>query len=533
MSKKFLTWLFVIGTLLRLAFIWVPPFWYDENFTLLATRLPMWRMLAATAGDVHPPLYYLVMWPIAQLVDILHAPIWILRLPSVLFSVLSLVVFALILQRLDLNPRVKVAAMVLMTVMPFQLYYAQEARMYTLLEFLTLFAFLAMLQRRWAVFGLALGLLLYTQNYGIFNAAVLGVIALIRYVKNRNTIKKIVSVMKTPLMEASILNKNKQELKKILIAGALACLAFLPWLLILRGQMDNISDNYWMRMTTAGLPLLILFRVVFMPQGIAPLQIPLMLVCFAWLTISAIMLIRDRQWKLWYIAALAFVPLIIASVASWLWQPILHYRPLIGSTPFLYILLAYPVTALFLEVPRLDAVQRFTLRGYITQLYCRKIRINAALFAAIFLVPALLISILGIYLYATDNKTNDASADMLAYLRENWQPGDIILDMSDETWINMTAATSEFPHYRMAECNFMQGELSDATRRALGVAYLTPGLPYRRAWVPLTITPLDNGSSDCVAKELGLDLEKPDRLFIQSENMISGLWIVQGEYASR
>lgn len=506
MSKRFLIWIFAIGTILRLAFIWVAPFWYDENFTLLALRLPLDRMLAAIAGDVHPPLFYLVLWPLGQLVDILHAPIWILRLPSVLFSVLALVIFALILQRLDLHARIKTTTLVLMAVMPFQLYYAQEARMYTLLELLTLLAFLAMLMRRWGVFGLSLALMLYTMNYAMFFVPVLGLIALVKFPSDR---------------------------KSVIIAGALACLAFLPWLLILMGQMTNIQDNYWMRMTTPGLPLLILFRVVFMPQGIATLQIPLMLACFAWLTIALIFLIRDHQWKQWYIAALAFVPLVMASIVSALWQPILHYRPLIGSTPFLYVLLAYPVNAFFRVDSDPEPVQFFHLfDGYITRWRYHTLKLRSALYAACFLVPALLIANIGIYLYASENKINDASAEMLVYLHTHWQAGDVVLDTSDDNWVN-TAPYSNLPRYRVPGCDLQQGELSAPTRRALGVVYLTGQVEFTRAWVPITITPLDNGSAQCVADVLGLDLSAPTVLLVENENLFSGLWLIQGTYAQR
>jgi len=77
---------FLLGSLLRLAWIWTQPLWYDENFTLAVLRLPLDRMWTAILGDVHPPLFYLLYKPFA----LLELPTWCLRIPSVLLGILSL-----------------------------------------------------------------------------------------------------------------------------------------------------------------------------------------------------------------------------------------------------------------------------------------------------------------------------------------------------------------------------------------------------------------------------------------------------------
>src|ERR1035437_8314979 len=134
MSRKFLAWIFAISAVLRLAVIWIAPAWYDENFSLILSRLPIDSMLADTAGHTHPPLYYLLICPLVQL----HAPIWVLRIPSTLLSLASIWLFWRILEEFRLPLRIQMAALILMAIMPIQLYYAQEARMYSLLEFLVL-----------------------------------------------------------------------------------------------------------------------------------------------------------------------------------------------------------------------------------------------------------------------------------------------------------------------------------------------------------------------------------------------------------
>jgi len=51
-----------LATLLRLWLAVLPePLWYDEAFSAAVARLPVDRMIAATAGDVHPPGYYVAL----------------------------------------------------------------------------------------------------------------------------------------------------------------------------------------------------------------------------------------------------------------------------------------------------------------------------------------------------------------------------------------------------------------------------------------------------------------------------------------
>ena len=56
-------------------------FWYDEVFTLAVAGLPLGRMFMALAGDVHPPLFYLIEWFNIRL----FGP-GALRLPAFLFG---------------------------------------------------------------------------------------------------------------------------------------------------------------------------------------------------------------------------------------------------------------------------------------------------------------------------------------------------------------------------------------------------------------------------------------------------------------
>ena len=112
------------GILLRAIPVWATRTWYDENFSILLARLPIPRLLAATAGDVHPPLWYLLCWPLAHIPGI---PAWaVVRVPAVLASIATLWVWWKILETVETSPRVRLVAFGLFCFIPQQIYYAQE-----------------------------------------------------------------------------------------------------------------------------------------------------------------------------------------------------------------------------------------------------------------------------------------------------------------------------------------------------------------------------------------------------------------------
>ena len=497
MSKRFLAWLFAVSAVLRLAFLWLAPAWYDENFSLILSRLPFAQMLAATAGDVHPPLYYLLIWPLGQL----HAPIWALRIPGALLSLASVWLFWQILEELHIPLRVQYAAMILMAIMPIQLYYAQEARMYSLLEFLVLAACLAMLRKRLAWFGLACGLMLYTQYYAIFYIAALGLVALIRL-------------------------KSFEEFREMTVRLAYAGMVFVPWGLVMQIQMHALTGSYWMQLTGPGMLPRVLFENLFMPPANAVAQIPLMLVCFAWLAVALIYAFRHRIENLGSILWLAFLPFALAVLVSLVWQPILHYRPLIGISPFLYILLALPVEALFDWPAYVNQAATFPPLVFIDSVGVLIIR--KTLFVAIFLVPLILVPDASLYVFARANKTSGASI-ALTYVQAHWQPGDIVYSFGDDGWVNTTPYDT-LPTYKAPDCGVTLGALSLATRAAIGMQ-IKPlsSLDYKRAWLLWSDSPVAPICASSQLTALGLDPKKPILITAQSEYVFEGLWLKEGK----
>lgn len=313
MTYKSFVALFALAAVLRVFNIHQPPLWYDENFTLLLARLPFRDMLAATAGDVHPPLWYIIEWSIYHASP--NAPAWVIRVPALIFSLASLPLFWRIMVTIGINPRVQFAAMSLMSVLPFQIYYAQDGRMYALLQFGVLLTLFAALRRKYILTLLGSILLLYTQNYGLLY---LPAIALVTWIRERETVFNwTTSAMVT------------------------AGIFWFPWAKVIANQMDEIGGRYWIMDDSVGAVLTILYRLVWtdaMPQA---LMIAAYFVVFSALICGMIAFVRSSHPERATVAIMAFVPLLAAWVVSVVWHPILIFRPLIGISPFLYLIVCW------------------------------------------------------------------------------------------------------------------------------------------------------------------------------------------------
>jgi len=174
---KWIAWLpllaiVLIGAFLRIYLLGALSVWYDEMFSIvIAKNSLLGTVTAAAAHDVHPPLYYVL----------LHC--WILafgesdvaiRLLSAIFGIFAIPMVYLV-GRTIFSEEVGLIAALILAVSPFNVYYAQEARMYSLLVLLTLLSmyFFILLMRGTKQKTLYIGyviatiFLLYTHVYGL------------------------------------------------------------------------------------------------------------------------------------------------------------------------------------------------------------------------------------------------------------------------------------------------------------------------------------------------------------------------------
>jgi hypothetical protein len=217
----------VVGLSLRLAYLADRPIWYDEAFSLLLARRPVPELLAGTAADTMPPLYYLLLkgW-LAFGESIAYA-----RLMNVFLGV-GLIGLAYVLGRAYFQPQAGAWAAILLAVSPFLIYHAQELRMYTLLA-VALAGYAWACQRMIGLIGRDEGGLLgaiwpvtacaavalYTHNLAIFTLVVPNLVLLLR--------------------------RRWAEQRALLVAQGTALLIFTPWLVLVPGQIQKIQAAFW------------------------------------------------------------------------------------------------------------------------------------------------------------------------------------------------------------------------------------------------------------------------------------------------
>jgi uncharacterized membrane protein len=116
------------GFALRLYRLGADSLWYDETVSALLASKSLPDLIAHTARDIHPPGYYLLLHLWTRLSGDTE---FALAFFSVVFGLLLIPLTYALARRL-LGRTVAVWAALLVAVSPFNLWYSQEVRMYTL-----------------------------------------------------------------------------------------------------------------------------------------------------------------------------------------------------------------------------------------------------------------------------------------------------------------------------------------------------------------------------------------------------------------
>jgi hypothetical protein len=313
-------------------------FWHDEAFSAIVARLPLARLIAATAGDVHPPLYYLLLAGWLRLTSFLPLET-AARSLSLLLSLLALFLYWRLLSRLGITGAQAGMAWLLAAYLPGLIFFASEARMYALLEVEVLGALLVLLPphlderlslKRIVAGGSILGATALTHNAGLYYCATVVVaVLLLRWQSGQG-------------LRRSITN-NRRLLAEMTGIGGVAALVWAPWLPAFLGQLRNTNSGYWIWNNGLATVVYMLFQAVFYTRlggKLDWLSAPAMFLMVG-LSLAGIWMERRR----WGLLALAFGPMIIGMATSYILggTGALLHRTLIPSTFFLVILWARPL----------------------------------------------------------------------------------------------------------------------------------------------------------------------------------------------
>lgn len=280
--------------------------WYDEAFTSRLIHLPLQNLPGAIMADVHPPLYYLLLWPLAQLTT---SPA-LLRLPSLLAGLLAIWLVYWLVCGMGLGERVATVTSLLWAVLPASIYYATELRSYQLLVVIVLGLALAIIENRPRWFAVLLALLPWLHNVGFFYAVVIGLVGIAYW-------------------------HNRRWLIAGVIGGGIGAL-WLPFLL----QQSSKLETYWtyISLGTVFRPLLNMVTYESHDFTLVMAVIVTGLTVIALLTIHEYALFTGRG-LLWLV--LVFAVPILEALVSFLWKPIYVYRHLLPSALLLTIAWAF------------------------------------------------------------------------------------------------------------------------------------------------------------------------------------------------
>lgn len=332
MNKKIFIYIILLATLLRFIGLISRPIWYDESFSILFAEKGPSAILSGTlienqntsSAEEHPPLYYFILW---AWFNITNVSITTARIFSILFSLANLVIVYLITNHL-FNSKTALIASVVFAILPFQIHYAQEIRMYTMLTFWLLLATFSFLKTKenkkwWILFSISCSLAQYTQN--------------------------LAAIYLIPLSFTPILYKDWKTLRNLILAGLVSLTLYLPWLIHLPAQLSKVNTNYWVEKPgIEKIFTLILFYLPNLPLSNLLLVVGLLLAVFV-VTLAFFQTylatknkIQNTNHGLW-LAYLSFTPpLLLWTISQFV--PVYIERALLPSHAIFCIWLAWSLT---------------------------------------------------------------------------------------------------------------------------------------------------------------------------------------------
>lgn len=344
-NNSILLAIFLLGLFLRIYDLGGESLWYDEAVSITASKLSLTEQIKwnLTQSDNNPPLYYALLhsW-----VSVFGDSEFSARFPSVIFGSLSIIAIYGLGKLLFDRKTGLIAALILSTSV-FHVWFAQEARAYTLLTLLTLLSFYYFLKilnsphdKLYTAAYLITGvLLLYTHYYGLPVIAAQNVYCFTQYLRRR-----------TP---------GGLGLMKWLKLQILLLLLFLPASIVMIIQGSVIRKGFWI--TKPAVSEVLGYFLTY--SGSVPLLFILLIFSFlALLGLSGVKKAGnfngvfqspdDRSAapgisygsRVYMLIVWMLSLILIPFLLSLFFTPVLVYRYTIGASPVLYLLASRGIT---------------------------------------------------------------------------------------------------------------------------------------------------------------------------------------------
>lgn len=292
----------VIGIVLRIPGLF-SRLWYDELFTAWLAALPIDRMLAATAGDVHPAGYYLLVMGWAQMAGFSDPR---LRLPSLCAGIALIYLINRLARVIPLTDRAVTTATALTALSPFMIYYSNELRSYILVMCAIVIAALGVLEKRplYLISG-AVGAL-YLNTMTVFPLATLGWWSVYTHWRSR----------------------------WVWASWIVIAILWFPQVGMILSQVGQMGSGYWIAPPGIGrIPFTLDQLLFFMPKN------PFILTTGLLTAVTILLAMQDKTQPK-FPAVMVILPLSLAAAVSVLWTSVLFHRSMAGIAPFWYLIVA-------------------------------------------------------------------------------------------------------------------------------------------------------------------------------------------------
>ncbi|MBQ0027232.1 MAG: hypothetical protein KBS96_01390 [Lachnospiraceae bacterium] len=313
--------------------------WYDEVFSVDFARLKITDLIAMTARDVHPPLYYIYLKLITGIFCGIFGDdcfVTVSKIASVLpWGVMVIIALTYIRKRWGYF--VSGAFLFLITVMPQLGNYYVEIRMYSFaLMLITIcgLSVFSIIERddnnivSWGVFWVCGILTAYTQYYALIG---------------------VVGVYFATLLGLIIVRKDdsKRQLLRWAICALLSVIFYMPWIPVVLKQMSNISGNYWIQpLSLRSIGGCVKFIILPVADKEKLCLVAAGLVLIAMIVVTVLLFISRREQAV-TTAIICLMPIIIVIlsgfVLSALGTPIFVYRYMIPVMGLMWLFIAIAI----------------------------------------------------------------------------------------------------------------------------------------------------------------------------------------------
>jgi len=401
-------WLFAIllaAFALRMFCFGVSSLWYDETVSVYLAQQDLIELTRHTAGDIHPPFYYYLLHFWGALAGWSE---FAMAFASLCFGIL-LIALVYRVTREWFNPRVALLAALFVAVSPFNLWYSQEVRMYTLgavLGLASVYWFARVLaltaDRRpltailrssdFIAYAIVSALGLYTLYYFAF----------LLVFENLIAITRIVQDSKSEI-------RNRKSKIGVWVFSQLAILAlYLPWAFIALRQATDPPVPPWRSFTELPQVLFESFSALAFGQSLEPaFALPALIVIAAVIAIALKAGGERSTVGGLFLLGYTFVPLAIIYALS-LWKPLYHVRYVFVFSPAFYLLLALG----------LEQIRN-------SQFATRNLRFT--FFVLLFASYLSLCAFSSYQFWFNPKYAKDDLRGAVNYIAERWRPGDAIL----------------------------------------------------------------------------------------------------------